>query len=43
MMGKDQRSKTHGLDVRKNRKLKAQRDAAYKTPTKPPKQHKGQR
>lgn len=41
-MGKDQRAKQHGLDTRRNQKLREQRVAAFKTP-KPPKQHKGQR
>lgn len=40
-MGKDQRSKKHGLDVRKNRKLKALRQQAFQPPQPPP-THRGQ-
>lgn len=39
-MGKDQKTKRHGLDVRKNRRMKEQLREVF-TPKKAPKQHKG--
>lgn len=43
-MGKDQRSKKHGLDIRQNRKLKREREQQFAAkPIVPKRQGRGQR
>lgn len=42
-MGKDQRGKKHGLDVRRNQRLKKEQQRQAFAAQKPTAQHRGQR